>query len=435
MLDSDEVRDTFSLGANKPALTFSARINETGRLLDSKITAGILRDVVYITPEEVSSLVGESAPSDVPPAVLEVGKRPAKNASAVRRMTPASGLSRTHKNELLTLSKLANALHRVRLENGAVPAFLPRPHARVSLDGVVPEAANGVSVFYNGDPYIRVAYEGQGSSLVSSLMQLAGEVGARWCYERDIPVPYRVQLLAGNNSEALRAFNRDVLYPQLAAGKNPSPEDWHTLRALVGGFDVSIRPAPNLAMGMDLYTKVTSPLRRYPDLLVHWQIEAALLEEHRTGKSLAIRKPTGEPLPDAPPRVQKDSNAFLPFDRKRLEDIILPRMRIRERHAKLLDKIDGNSQWILQALVRAWRFGEGSLPATFRFTVSDVMARRYVKGRMDWFDQPASVEIEDLNGVARIAEVKPGDVFEVELANVNVHANKIYMRLLRRLDE
>jgi hypothetical protein len=432
MLDGDDIRDAFSLGPNKPALTFSARIDETGRLVDSKVTAGILRDVVYITPEDVSSVVGEADPLSAPPNVLEVGTRPAKDSSPVRRMTTPDGLSRTQRSELTALSKLAKALHRARLENGAIPAYLPRPKATVSVDGCAPAATSDGSVFYHGDPYIRVAYESQGSALVNSLMQMAGEVGARWCHERDIPIPYRVQLLADENRDALRAFNRDVLYPQLVAGKNPSAEDWHTLRALAGGFDVSTGPAPNPAMGLDLYTKVTSPLRRYPDLLVHWQIEAALLEEHRRGSSLSSG---GASTATTSKAAKKDSRAFLPFSKKDLEDTVLPPLRIRERHARLLDNIEGNSQWILQALVRAWRFGEGSpLPKTFRFTVSDVVGRRAVKGQIDWFDRPAHVELEDMNGVVRIGQVKPGDEFEVELANVNVHMNKIYVRLLEKVE-
>ncbi|KAL2146707.1 hypothetical protein VTI28DRAFT_2858 [Corynascus sepedonium] len=446
MLDRDDVRDTFSLGPNQPTLTFSARVDEMGRLLDSKVTPGILRDVVYITPEDVSSVVGDAAPSAVPSDVLEVGTRPEQNGHFVRKMTTPDGLSRAQRNELMTLSKLATAIQRVRLENGATPVYPPKPKASVSLDGVAPGVTNGDSAFYFGDPYIRVAYAGQGSSLVSSLMQLAGEVGARWCYERDIPIPYRVQLLAGENAEALRAFNRDVFYPQLAAGKNPPPEDWHTLRSLVGGYDVSTTPAPNLSMGLDLYTKVTSPLRRYPDLLVHWQIEAALLEERRRGKSLVVRKFTGNneaaaaAVTATASAPRKEPRKFLPFSKQDLEDTVLPRLRIRERHGKLLDNVDGNSQWILQALVRAWRFGEASssstsspLPRTFRFAASDVVAGRMVKGRIDWFDQPATVELEDMNGVERIANVRPGDVFEVELADVNVHANQIRVRLLKKV--
>jgi hypothetical protein len=451
MLDRDDVRDAFSLGPGKPTLTFSARVTETGRLLDTRITPGKLSQVVYITPEDVSAVVGDPDPPAVPTGVFEVGCSASERTPPTRKMSTPKDLSAAQTRELKTLSKLANALQRVRLDNGAIPAYLPRPKATVLVDdegGASPIAAG--QMFYLTDPYIRVAYDGQGSPLVSSLMQLAGEIGARWCYERDIPIPYRIQRISSQNADALRALNRDVIFPELVAGRNPPAGDWQTARSLMGDFDMSTTPAPNLAMGLNMYTKVTSPLRRYADLLVHWQIEAALLEENSRGESLVVRESpspnigvdapaaTKTPGGDKKNKPTTSRRDFLPFSKRELENDIFPRLRIRERHAKLLDNVDGNSQWILQALVRAWHFGDKSttpLPQTFRFTVSDISGRRVVRGQIDWFDRPASVDLMDMNGVARIGDVKPGDVFKVELASVNVHMNKINLRLLERWKE
>ncbi|KAG7292377.1 hypothetical protein NEMBOFW57_002412 [Staphylotrichum longicolle] len=449
--DDEIAQQAAAPGANQLSswLLPTAHVTETGHLLDTKITPGKLSKIVYITPEDVSAVVGDADPSAVPTDVFEVGSPSSKRTPPARKMATPKDLSAAQTRELKTLSKLANALQRVRLDNGAIPAYLPRPKATVLMNEDLGEsAASAGQVFYRTDPYIRVGYGGQGSPLVSSLMQLAGEIGARWCYERDIPIPYRVQRLPDQTADALRAFNRDVIFPQLLAGKSPSADEWHTVRSLMGDFDISTTPAPNLAMGLDMYAKVTSPLRRYADLLAHWQIEAALLEENSRGQSLVVREsPGSDTKTDAPsatgPTKSNNKNKpttrrrdFLPFSKGDLENDVFPRLRIRERHAKLLDNVDGNSQWILQALVRAWHFGDAStpLPEAFRFTVSDVSNRRAVGGQIDWFDRPASVELEDMNGVARIADVKPGDVFKVELASVNVHTNKINVKLLEKLE-
>ena len=292
-----------------------------------------------------------------------------------------------------------------------------------------------------GDPYIRISYTASNSSsLVSSLMVLAGEVAARWCHERGIPIPYRVERLAQQNSNALHAFTRDVFYPQLVSGKRPSLEHYHVLRSLTGGVDVSLSPGPYFSMGVDMYTKATSPLRRYCDLLVHWQIEGALLEEHRRGQSLAPKRHKGSALGDkdgaraSHSEKQSAGLAFLPFSNNDLEERVLPILRVREQYAKLLDKIEGPDEWMLQALVRAWRFGQASqkLPKTFRYTVSDVVPKMLVKGTIDWFDCFAIMDPEDLNGVARLPEIKIGDVFMVELADINVYARKVMVRAIEK---
>jgi hypothetical protein len=444
MFDNEDFPAVFSLGPNRPTLTFSARVNEEGRLLDYKITPGTIRDVVHMTPEDVASVCGDSQlllPDSAAP-VFEVGTRPA-TATPARTMVRPDQLSRRQLADLKTLSKLADALQRVRVENGAVPSFPGRPTAEVSLDNVVPLATSDGSVHYSGDPYIRVSYGKPGSPLVSSLMQLAGEVAARWCHERDIPIPYRVSVLGGQNLDAVRAFTRDILSSKLLAGETPSLEDFQTLNILVGGFDIAAAPAPHPLMGLEMYTKVTSPLRRYVDLLAHWQIEAALLEEHRSGKSLVggassagAESSAGSGKSGSKKKKREDPRSYLPFSKEQLEESVFPRLRVRERHAKLLDNSDGNSQWILQALARAWHFGDGSsqLPQTFRFTVTDVMLRQWIKGRLDWFDRLAVVEVEHVNNVVRMTDVKPGDVFRVELADVNVHMNKVSVTLLEKIE-
>ncbi|KAK0656374.1 hypothetical protein B0T16DRAFT_399189 [Cercophora newfieldiana] len=436
MFYDDIVRETFSLSPGRPSLTFSAKVTETGNILDHKITPGIVQDVVYITPEDASAVVGEEDTVPVPSDVFEVGTPPTQGEFPSRTMTKPEDLSQQQREELQLLGKLATALHKKRLQKGAVPAYLSRPKVDVSFQGMrvaIQPDTNFIET--QGDPYIRVSYEsGGGSNLVGSLMQLAGQVAAQWCYERDIPIPYRIQALSQRNEAALRAFTYDVLYPQLEAGKRPTAEQYRQLQALTGGQDISTTPTLNFLMGLDMYAKATSPLRRFADLLLHWQVEAALLEEHRTGKSLVLKERAGRttPLPttlsDPPKR-----NSFLPFSRTDLETRIFPQLRTREQHGKLLDNVDGTNEWILQALVRAWAFGqgkEGQLPKTFKFTVSEVDPRQTIRGTLDWFDRRAIMEPEGFNDVVRPRDVKVGDVLTVELARVNAHMRKIFVKAL-----
>ncbi|KAK3337402.1 hypothetical protein B0T19DRAFT_412475 [Cercophora scortea] len=438
MLGGGVFRDTFSLAPDRPSLTFSARLTEAGHLVDHTVTPGVLRDVVYMTPESVSAVTGSPDPtSAIPGDSFEVGTPPSTSQCVNRKMTQPEELSEKQRRELRTLAKLAKAVHEVRLQNGCVPVYPPRPMAEVSFQDVEVHGDPSLNLSSRGDPYIRISYGGNsGDPLVSSVMQLAGHVAAQWCSDRGIPVPYRVQRTEAKNLDALHAFTRDVIYPQLAAGQIPSIQDMRTLQTLSGPYDIATRPLPNFSMGMDMYTKATSPLRRYSDMLVHWQIEAALLEEHRTGRSLVASTDTDN-NDDTQSPPDENPHPFLPFSRAELVKEVIPMLRIRERHRKRIDNYDGTSEYILQALVRAWRFGQGAeqLPSTFTFTVGEVKPRQPIKGTINWFNRPAIIEPGKLGGLCLIADVKAGDVFKVELDEVNVFSKKIKVRALERMTE
>ncbi|KAM7209289.1 mitochondrial protein cyt-4 [Naviculisporaceae sp. PSN 640] len=429
MFAAEVVRESFSLAADRPSLTFSARVNEAGEILDYKISPHVLKDVVYMTPEDASTVAGEDpntvSPFSVPSTCFEVGTPPASRPSPTRKMKKPDELSKKHIQDIKILNQLAKALHENRLRAGAVPAFAPRPRAEVSLENTTTEVLREGFVHCTGDPYIRVSYEsGTGSVLVSSLMQLAGNIAARWCNDRKIPIPYRTQLLGEQDAPRLKKFTQEVLYPKLLAGQNPTVEEMRTYLNLQGGFTLSTRPRPYMSMGLDMYTKATSPLRRYADLLVHWQIEAALLEESLRGSSGT----DGE-------KPAKPKHSLLPFSRETLNETILPHLLLRERYSKRLANGYGNQAWILQALARAWRFGERKeqLPETFKFTVEQVEYGNRVHGRLDWFDLRSRIPVRGLGGILS-TDIKVGDEFIVELTDVDVYNGFTSVKVVKKVE-
>lgn len=427
MFTAEVVRETFSLAPERPSLTFSARVNEAGEILDYKISPHVLKDVVYMTPEDATRVVGDDpnslSPFAIPSTSFEVGQPPAFRPPTTRKMTQPEELSEDQVTDLQILNQLAKALQDVRIRNGCMPTFAPRARAEVSLENTTTEVLQKGFVHCTGDPYIRIAYEAStGSPLVSSLMQLAGNIAARWCYDRKIPIPYRTQLLGDQNAERLKRFTNDVLYPKLLAGQHPTADELRIFRNLSGGFSLATKPSSNASMGMDMYTKATSPLRRYADLIVHWQIEAALLEEALRGQSS-----TGE---------KSQSHSLLPFSQETLDEKILPHLLLRERYSKRLADGNGNKAWILQALARAWRFGDGKeqLPETFRFTVDKVEYRNRVWGYLaDFFGVWCQIPVRGLGGILS-TDVKAGDEFIVELTDVNVYNGYATAQVLSKVN-
>jgi RNB domain len=173
-----------------------------------------------------------------------------------------------------------------------------------------------------------------------------------------------------------------------------------------------------------MYTRVTSPLRRFDDLLLHWQLHAALAEEERLGRSLK-----GEDCSEAP---------FLAFSRQRLGELLMEQVYRAKIH-RSMDKVVGPEQWIRAAMVRAWKFGEAEIPERIVFSVNEVKrmsltgkGRPTVEGTLNWFSRPAFLDPDTLHDhVARIDDLRPGDKFEVEINDLYLDSRASKVSVLR----
>lgn len=100
-------------------------------------------------------------------------------------------------------------------------------------------------------------YEAQ--DMVAEMMLLAGEGVARYAFAHDIPFPYVSQ----------EPPDLPVDIPDGLAG------EFRILRSMKRR-SVGVVPAPHAAIGVAMYSQVTSPLRRYGDLIAHEQLRAYL---------------------------------------------------------------------------------------------------------------------------------------------------------------
>ncbi|KAJ8126600.1 hypothetical protein O1611_g7039 [Lasiodiplodia mahajangana] len=286
MLPESLIQDRFSLAPDRPCLTFSALVNTDGVVLQEKITANTLKDVVHMTYEDAASAIGEIREDPFTEGAQWSLGPVQKVETTNRTMTRPESLTEDQKNDLAILSKLGKAVQAGRLAKGATPFFQPRPTASVDFNGVKQKESDGF-LFASGDPLIHIHYsQRSGTDLVENAMKLANEVAARWCHQRGIPIPYRTQPYAMRNVANVQQYARDVLNPMLLSGVRPDDKVWKKMQSLLGVDEVSTTPGPHFTLGSDMYTKATSPLRRFGDLVVHWQIEAALLEEKKLGRKL-----------------------------------------------------------------------------------------------------------------------------------------------------
>jgi len=98
--------------------------------------------------------------------------------------------------------------------------------------------------------------------LVSEFMIFANYLVAKYFYEKNIPLIYRGQPQPDTDIK-LPPYFYDPLY--LAKHK-----------LLWKKSEATTKAAPHYGLGIDLYTQMTSPIRRYADLVVHRQLKRVL---------------------------------------------------------------------------------------------------------------------------------------------------------------
>lgn len=277
-------------GKEQKVLTFSARVDEGGNVLETDVKAGVVRVVRRLTYAAVNELLGY----EVPPPSVVLTSEDAGAASPKDDSTPPIPSRHTDDallamdtnatSELTTLHRLASGLFKRRVADDAI--FWNFPSSSVSVSPTLSHHYTTTSTpnFYVNSPLVSLRLPSTtvvpavtpAQLLVSEWMVTANRAAARFCVEQSVPIPFRSQavpvattrdlttLLAARNMDSGEVDVRDLL-------KNPINFAPATL---------TVTPAMHWPMGIKDaygYVKVTSPLRRYSDMYAHWQIKAALL--------------------------------------------------------------------------------------------------------------------------------------------------------------
>lgn len=201
-------------GEDRRAFTLLARIGDDRLVRDWKMFSSLVRVKKRFSYQEVDAILGGDA------------------ADPLAEM-------------LHQLYRLARDLRGERKERGALLAPFPRLK-------VQPEAGGKVTL-------TREPADGPAQVLVSEFMILMGGLVAGYCRENRIPCLYRSQ-------------------PQLewdgALPDEFTPVTLHRLRRRLRRGEVGLEPVPHHGLGLECYVQVTSPIRRYADLVMQRQLAA-----------------------------------------------------------------------------------------------------------------------------------------------------------------
>ncbi len=205
---------------------------ETGSL-----RAGELRAAVSVTARISSS--GDVLDWDVSPSVIR--SRAALSYEEAERAASDSG-HRWHE-AVSGLGAVGDVLRLRRERAGAVT--IDRPELAVHAGP-------------SGEVDVRVVTRTPARRMVAELMILCNRLLAEFCERESLPAVYRSQ--PAPDSDGPGGCVED------------GPLSWFLAMRRLPPATVSTRPGPHGSLGVPVYVQATSPLRRYPDLVVQRQI-------------------------------------------------------------------------------------------------------------------------------------------------------------------
>lgn len=177
------------------------------------------------------SAEGEPVNIEIHPSRIQVTRHSYEEIDHELQQEPFAGLTR-----------FTERYRKRRRAAGAAGIDLPEVSVRVRDGAVV----------------IRPLARTPSRQLVAEAMMMAGEAVARYAREHGIPIPYATQPPPAN--------------PQVPEGLAAM----YAYRRQLQPSQSRIDPEPHAGLGLELYTRATSPLRRYLDLVVHQQLRAYL---------------------------------------------------------------------------------------------------------------------------------------------------------------
>ncbi|CAG8792625.1 9796_t:CDS:1, partial [Cetraspora pellucida] len=285
MLPSTTNEKRFSLGVGAKdrgscVLTFSMRIGNDGTFLDYKVRPGIVRRVKSLYYDDVDTVLSwDNIGRDKEEIEFFHKQRHFHPREIPTPKKTREKFSSSEKQDLLYLQKLAVIHMRRRISLGSFMFMLPQPSIELypsplPISNPDPQAP----IIHTGIPIIQVGLDksmhSPARAMVAELMVMAGIVASKFCQERDIPILYRRQ--DPPNSPIIEEELKNI---DLKNGALPITSTVK-VRPLMSTARLTTNPGAHWAMGIhEGYSKVTSPLRRYCDIVAHWQMKAALLDD------------------------------------------------------------------------------------------------------------------------------------------------------------
>ncbi len=262
-------------------LAVDVTLDAGGKVLESKLIRGFMKSQAKLTYGGVARALGFSELPPVQPKAEEM------------------------KDGLRVAYELSQLLRAKRRKRGALDFELPEPKIVMGPDGLPTDVQKRTQ-----DPGMKKAYE-----LIEELMLLANELVAELMTEKQVPAIYRVHLPPDEQKLGRLAAMCEVLGVSFDVEATKDPRTLQTLLASFAGHKLSsvlnslllrsMKQATyepqnmgHFGLASKAYLHFTSPIRRYPDLVVHRGMHQYLLHQ-RIDRSDAAREALAKAALDA----------------------------------------------------------------------------------------------------------------------------------------
>lgn len=420
------VSEKFSIAPGSPVLTFSARVDAQGEILEKRIQPGLVRNVVRLNYQTLDSALGFTPHVQRDYLTIRVGpdKEPRKLSSSPDE---ARNVTEGEREDLDIIYRLCRAMAGKRPQTpfnafaehqstaawghkGKPAAFregMAHTQARFALQN--PTVELSINKRYEQDVLnLEDQFSRPSNILVQEMMLMSGLVAAEWSHERNLPIIFQGTRPAtdGVLEEKLslrREFEKIGLGEQGWSRKAQS--NFLSLFAL---RFVNSAPVEHKMLGFKRYAKVTSPLRRFYDLLSHWQIDAALRQEA-----------ADEGVP----------NRALPFARRALDKLI---RLIEARSVRAMRYIKTHQQhWNMHCIARAHLLKEATMPEKLTALIGYIGGRgQRHQGRIQELE--LSCDFSSIDGVDGNT-CQANEIWEVVIEEIRIYGRKTVVKPIRRL--
>src|SRR5215831_12759788 len=235
------------------AMTVMMHLSRTGEVLDYSFHKSIIHSKERMTYEDVQEVLNGNA-------ILE------------RRFQSVA-------TQIRTIARLADIIQKQREQRGAIDFDLPEPMLTYNEEGAVSGITKSVRLFSH--------------RIVEEFMVLANEVVARHLEESDVPSLYRVheepdpskvadfaEIVAGFGLKFEPKKARPIDFQKFISSIEGRPEERMLSYLMLRSFKQARYSEENIGhfgLASDSYTHFTSPIRRYPDLVVHRILKSVML--------------------------------------------------------------------------------------------------------------------------------------------------------------